>query len=274
MKKIAITGSTGLVGSRIIELLKNNFEFIPLTSKELDITNYDSTVSKLKSIDFDLLLHFAAYTNVDGAETEKEVAYNTNVKGTKNLLNSAQSKNAEFIYISTGFVFDGKNPPYFEDSEPNPIGYYGETKFEGEKIVGNNGMIVRFEYPYGTSPSPKRDFARTLKSLLEQGRTIKGISNSLMTPTHIDDIAEALKYLMNNYSKEIFHVVGSQALSPFDAAKSIAKTFNLDAELIQPTTYEEYFKGKAQRPQFADVRSKKNTFLKMKSFEEGVKLLS
>jgi dTDP-4-dehydrorhamnose reductase len=273
MRKIAITGATGLVGTRILEILKNDFEFIPLRSEDIDITDKDKVQTKFKELSFDLLLHLAAYTNVDGAETEKETAHKINVEGTQNVLKATLEKNAQFIYISTGFIFDGKTPPYFEDSTPNPIGYYGQTKFEGEKAVGDKGMIVRFEYPYGNSPAPKKDFARVLKTLLEQGRTIKGISNSLMTPTFIDDIAFALKHLVENFSPEIFHVVGSQSISPFDAAKIIAKTFNLDTNLIQSTTYEEYFAGKAKRPQFADVRSNKNNFLKMKSFEEGVKLL-
>jgi dTDP-4-dehydrorhamnose reductase len=273
MKKIAITGATGLVGSRVVELLKDNFQFIPLSSKELDITSKDQVNEKLKDLDFDLLLHLAAYTNVDGAETEKEKAYNLNVNGTKYLLDAVLEKKAEFIYISTGFIFDGTKPPYYEDSIAHPTGYYGQTKFEGEQLVKDRGMIVRIEYPYGNSPAPKKDIAHVLKSLLEQGKTLTMIENSLITPTLIDDIAFGLKHLMNSYSSETFHLVGATALSPFNLAKTIARTFNLDENLVKPTTLEEYFKGKAHRPQFADVRSKKNNFSKMRTFEEGIKTL-
>lgn len=270
-KKVAITGSTGLVGSRVVELLKNDFEFIPLTSQELDITNIEAVNKKLNETEYDLLLHLAAYTNVDGAETERETAYDINVKGTENLINATIIKDVEFIYVSTGFVFDGTNPPYYEDSQPNPTSYYGQTKFEAEELVKDNAMIVRVEYPYGNSPAPKKDIAHVLKSLLEQGKTLSMVENSLMTPTFIDDIAYALKHLIHNYSPEIYHVVGANALSPLDLAKTIARTFNLNESLIQPTTIEKYFEGKANRPQFADVRSKKNTFYAMKGFEEGVK---
>jgi dTDP-4-dehydrorhamnose reductase len=271
--KIAITGSTGLVGTRIVELLQDTFEFIPLLQREIDITQQDSVHKTLSNISYDVLLHLAAYTNVDAAETEKDTAYGINVKGTQHLFDITKQKNAKFIYISTGFVFDGINPPYYEDSPPNPVSIYGQTKFQGEEIVKDNAMIVRFEYPYRSSFDPKKDFVRTVKSLLEQKRSLTMVNNSLMTPTFIDDIAYALKYLLQNYSEEIFHIVGTTALSPYDCGKQIAKTFGLDESLVQPTTYERYFAGKAKRPQWADVRSKKNTFYKMKSFEEGLQYI-
>ncbi len=270
MIKVAITGSTGLVGSRVVEILQNEFKFIPLTSNELDITNKENVTFQLKKIDFDLLLHLAAYTNVDEAEIEKELVHKVNVEGTKSLLDATLSHGKKFIFISTGFIFDGENPPYFEESLPHPISYYGQTKFEAEEHVKNHGMIVRIEYPYGNSLAPKKDFARTLKSLLEQKKTINAITDSKLTPTYIDDIASGLKHLINNFSPEIFHIVGSQTLSPFEAAKIIAKTYNLDESLIRPTTYAEYFTNKAKRPQWCEVKSQKNTFYKMKNFSEGL----
>jgi dTDP-4-dehydrorhamnose reductase len=91
-----------------------------------------------------------------------------------------------------------------------------------------------------------------------------------MTPTFIDDIAYGLKYLINHYSKQIFHLVGSQSLSPYEAGKLIAQKFNLSEDLISPISYEEYFKNKAKRPQFSQIVSKKNHFHPMGSFEEGL----
>lgn len=270
MLKIALTGSTGLVGSRIVELLQNDFEFISLSSRECDIRNQDQVHNVLKDLDFDLFLHLAAYTNVDGAETDKEGAYSMNVTGTKNILNAVQHRGKNMLYISTDFVFDGKNPPYDEFSTENPISIYGETKFQGEEIVKGNAMIVRLSFPYRTSFEPKKDFMRTIKSLMEQGRELKMVTDSAITPTYIDDFAQGLKHLMNNFSPEIFHLVGGSSLSPYDAGKLIAKTFQLDEGLIQPTTYAEFFAGKAQRPQHSHIISKKNTFHRMKSFEEGL----
>lgn len=273
MLKVAITGSTGLIGSRIIELLQNDFEFIPLTEGEIDITKKDSVWNALEDLDFDILFHLAAYTNVDGAENEKEKAWAVNVSGTKNIFEVVTQRKKKMIYVSTDFVFDGKNRPYYEESIPNPISYYAKTKYEGEKIVKKQAMIVRFSYPYRKIFEPKKDFVRSIKSQLKQEKSLVMVTDSSITPTFIDDITFAMKYLFKNFSPEIYHIVGADSLSPFEAGKIIAKTFRLDESLIQPTTYEEYFKHKAKRPQWSKIKSKKNNFYKMKTFEEGLKMI-
>ncbi|EKE15162.1 MAG: hypothetical protein ACD_12C00125G0002 [uncultured bacterium] len=270
MLKIALTGADGLVGSRIIELLKNDFEFIPLPQSSMDITNKEQVDNALKNLDFDIFFHLAAYTNVPESETNKDLCFKINVDGTRNVFEVVKQKQKKFIYVSTDFVFDGTNPPYDEDSLPNPTGVYALSKYEGEKVVKDKEMIVRIAYPYRTNFELKKDFLRTFKSYLENGKPLSMITDSLMTPTFIDDIAFGLKYLFNNFRPEIYHLVGSQSISPYDAVIKVAETFNLDKTLIRKTTYEEYVKGKARLPQFAIILSKKNNFWKMKSFEEGL----
>lgn len=271
---IALTGSTGLIGSRVLELLGNDFNFIPLRSSQMDITNESQVRSVLDGISFDMLLHFTAYTNVDKAETDIDAVRLLNVDATRFLFEASQKKNARFVYISTDFVFDGERPPYDEDSVPNPLGMYAKTKYEGEKIVAGNAMIVRTAYPYRKEFEKKRDFVRSVKYMLEQGNELNMVTDSLMTPTFIDDIACALKYLIPNFSPEIFHIVGSSSISPYDAGRLIAEVFGLDGNLIAPTTYGAYFHGKAPRPQYSEIISKKNTFYPMKSFQEGLQLIA
>jgi dTDP-4-dehydrorhamnose reductase len=270
MLKIALTGADGLVGSRILELLRNDFEFIPLPQKKMNITDIDQVNAVLKDINFDIFFHLAAYTNVPGAEINKELCYKINMDGTKNVFDVVKAKGKKFIYISTDFVFDGVNPPYNEDSIPNPTSVYAASKFEGEKIVKDSAMIVRIAYPYRASFEMKRDFFRTFKFYLENKKPLSMITDSLMTPTFIDDIAYGLKYLFQNFTPEIFHLTGGMSLSPYDAAILVAKTFGLDQSLIGKTTYEEYVKGKARLPKLADIRSIKNNFYKMKTFQEGL----
>lgn len=268
--KIAITGATGLVGSRIVELLNKDFTFIPLNHDAADITNAASVKNTLENLDYDLLLHCAGYTNVDGAEAEKEKAHNLNVTATKNLFDITQKKQKKFIYTSTDFVFDGTNPPYDENSHPNPVGYYGQTKYDGEEVVKDDAMIVRISYPYRADYDKRSDFFRTIKSLLQQGKKIKGITDSIITPTYIDDVALGLKFLINNFKPEVFHLVGSDSLSPFDAFNLIAEIFNLDSSLISKTTIGEYFHGKAQRPLNGETISIKNNFQPMRTFRDGL----
>lgn len=271
MLKIAITGASGLVGSRIVELLQNDFEFISLSQEEMDITDKQQVHNKLTGLDFDLFLHLAAYTNVDKAEEEKELCYKINVEGTRNVFEETVSKGKKFIYISTDFVFSGENPPYDENSSPDArFGAYGLSKLEGEKVIGNKAMIVRIAFPYRAAYDKRPDFARSLKNLLAQGKQLKMIADSVMTPTFVDDIASGLKHLFTNYSPEVFHLVGKQSLSPFDACVLIAETFGFNKSLVGKTTFDEFWKGKAPRPKQSIITSKKNSFWKMKTFAEGL----
>jgi len=276
MIRIAMTGGDGLVGSRIVEILKadENFDVNLILEQQMDITNRESVFNTLKNLNFDVFLHLAAYTNVDKAEIEKEKVWKINVEGTRNVFDAVNFMNKNFIYISTDFVFDGKKQktPFFEDSNPNPISYYGSTKYEGEKIVEGNGTIIRLSYPYRTKFDNKPDIVRNIKSLLEQGKSLSMVTDSLIVPTFIDDIGYALRefLLAKKFKPEIFHIVGSQALSPYECGKIIAKAFGLDDSLIKATTYEEYFKDKAKRPQFSDIKSRDNNFYKMGGFEEAI----
>jgi len=275
MQKVAITGSTGLIGSRTVQLLNNQFEFIPLsTSDGFDITNVDSVNQRLTNLDFDLLLHLAAYTSVDGAEKDKELAYAINVSGTKNVFEATNRMKKKFIYISTDFVFDGKNPPYYEDSTPNPILHYGLTKYEGEKLLNGQAMIIRLSYPYGYSFARKQDLVGSIKTALDQKKTLYMMKDALITPTFIDDIVYCFAHLMKNYENKTYHIVGSASLSPYEIGKKIAKRYSLNGNQIKPTTYNEYLRNKAKRPQFSEIKSKNNDFYSMKSFDNGLDIIS
>lgn len=273
MLKIAITGSKGLIGSRVLELLHENFEFTELELPEFDITVKDKITQSINNINFDIFFHLAAYTNVDGADSEKEKAHLINVEGTKNILDAVSAKNKKLIFVSTDFVFDGIHPPYDENSNPNPLSYYAKTKYEAEQLVKNKAMIVRFSYPYRAKHPSKPDFVKRICQLLEEKKQIRLMTDSLMTPTFIDDIAYAIKHLFVNFTPSIFHLVGADSLSPFAAGRQIAKNFNLDQNLLSKTTYAEYSKDKANRPQYSEIKSITNNFYRMKSFEEGLKVI-
>ncbi len=267
---IAITGPAGLVGSRIIELLGDKHSFLPLGHLDVDVTSKESVETALRGLDYDLLLHLAAYTNVDKAEIEPDQAHLLNVTATKHVFDATQSMNKKFVYISTDFVFSGNEDVYDEQSTPNPIGMYGKTKYLGEQIVKDRAMIVRISYPYRGVYEKRSDFYRTIRSLLSSGKSIGGITDSIITPTFIDDIAHSLDYLMTHFSPEVYHVVGGDSMSPYDAFRTIADTAGLSHDLIRRITYDEFFSGKAQRPRNGKTISTKNTFHPMKTFREGL----
>jgi dTDP-4-dehydrorhamnose reductase len=281
--KILGTGLTGLVGSRIVELLKNKHEFENLSrSSGVDIVNKDQVLEKIKNSKAQIVLHLAAKADVDGCENDKTLgqageAWKINIEGTRNVANACQEANKKLIYISTDFVFDGINPPaggYSEEDIPNPINYYALTKYEGEKIIQelkNPWVIARIAYPYRTNFT-KSDFFRAILGRLKEGKPVAAVTDHIFTPTYIDDIAFALDVLIASNSQGVFHAVGSQSLTPFDAANLIADTFNLDKSKISKTTRSEFFNNRAPRPFQLVLKNDKITKLgaRMRTFKEGL----
>jgi dTDP-4-dehydrorhamnose reductase len=206
------------------------------------------------------VLHLAEIADVDACEKDKPMgkdglAYKINVLGTKNVVEASKLTNKKIIYISTDFVFDGKMTPehgYSEEDTPNPLNWYGQTKFEGEELIKKSGLpaiIVRIAYPFQKDAfALKKDFYHAIKDRLAEGKPIAGITDHVMTPTYLDDIALALGKLIEVNAEGIYHVVGSQSLSPYEAAMTIAATFGYDKNLLSKTTRAEFFKDRAPRP--------------------------
>lgn len=273
-----------MVGSRIVELLgtKHIFDDLSLTSG-IDITNLESLDSIKNDTEHEVVILLAAKADVDGCEKDKELsesgdAWKINVLGVKNIVEACRATNKKIIYISTDFVFDGENTPeggYKENDTPNPVNWYAETKFRGEEVVRNSGLsfiISRIAYPYRREFELKKDFVRAIVERLKSGQTVMAITDHVMTPTYIDDIAYALDRLIETDSTGIFHVTGSQSLTPHDAALLIAEKFGLDKSLISKTARAEYFAGKAPRPFNVSMNNDKiqKLGIKMRGFAEGL----
>ena len=281
--KILGTGLTGLLGSRIVELLSKTYTFENVSrSTGVDITKRDEVITKIASSDAQWVFHLAAKTNVDGCEEEKGLgeageAWKINVLGTKNVVDACLQSNKRLLYVSTDFVFDGKNPPengYTEEDEPNPINWYGQTKYEAEKIVSSSlpsALIARIAYPYKALENNK-DFLHVVKNRLEKGETVFCVTNHIFSPTYIDDVANALELLIKQDKSGIFHITGTGSLSPYDAAVSIVSAFGFNKSLVEKTTLEEFFVGRAPRPFCLPMNNAKieQLGIKMHTFEEGL----
>lgn len=281
--KIIGLGLNGLVGSRITELL-SDYEFINLSrSTGVDITNPESLTSLKNYPDAKFVIQFSAKADVDACEKDKELgekgeAWKINVEGTQNVAEICRELGKKIIYISTDFVFDGekeKGEFYRETDTPNPINWYSLTKFEGEKRVEESGapyIILRLAFPYRAKFEPKKDFLRAIIEKLRNGEEIKGVTDQIFCPTLIDDIAYAIEALIKNDATGIYHAVGSQALTPYEAAIKIAEEFDLDSGLVSRVTREEFFKDRAPRPFNLQLRNARigELGVKMKGFDEGL----
>jgi len=281
--KILGTGMRGLVGSRVQELL-SEYEFENLDrASGIDITNTEQVSTSIEKSDAKIVLHFAAKTDVDGCEKDKSLgkdgdAWKINVEGTQNVSDACSKSGKKIIYISTDFVFDGNIADgkfYTEADNPNPLNWYAKTKYEGEKVVQGSAspwIIARLAYPYRAS-FEKNDFFRAILKRLQNGEKVAAVTDHYFCPTFIDDAAFALGKLIESNWEGIFHVVGSQCLTPYDAANSVAGEFGLDRSLISKTTREEFFKDRAPRPLRLALKNDKIDRLgtKLRTFEEGIK---
>lgn len=277
------TGLSGLVGSRITQLLQNDFTFEDLSfDTGIDITNQDQVNQRISHSQATTVVHMAAKTDVDGCEHDKAqgengAAWQVNVLGTENVVAAARASKKRVIYVSTDFVFAGSQESYSETDTPSPVNWYGLTKYEGEKITlkHEENCVMRLAYPYAAKNTVKRDFLHSVAIKLAAGQPVRALTDHLFTPTFIDDIASAVKALIVGNATGIYHVVGSEVLTPFAAAQLIAGAFNYHPELVQATTIAEYFSGRANRPYKLYLKNAKISSLqvKMHKFTDGLEFV-
>lgn len=284
--KIIGTGLSGLVGSRITELLSKDYQFEDISRKTgTDVLDKEAVFKRIENSNAPVVLHLAAYTNVDKAEEDKDKkeesdAWKINVTGTENVLSACEKFNKKIIYISTDMVFSGAkklHEKYKEEDERGPVGWYAKTKEEAEKLVEKatcSWIIARIAYPY-RAEHEKKEYVRVFKWLLEKGQEVRAVSDHYFTPTFIDDIAPVLKLLIEKDELGKFHVVGNEAVSPYLAAKKVAEVFNLNKELVSEILSKEFFKGRAPRAYNLSLNNDKITKLgaEMHSFTEGLEII-
>lgn len=284
--KILGTGLTGLLGSRIVNVLQNKYTFENIsTSTGVDITDKEKIVDVITSSEASIVLHLAAKTDVDGCEKDKELqeesdAWKINVEGTRNIAFACKQSGKKLLYVSTDFVFDGEKEAgdyYRENDTPNPINWYGITKYNGEQSVQEleSYVIIRLAYPYGNVNSPKKDFVRAILSRLETDQPVQGVTDHIFCPTFIDNIVHVFEKLIDVEAEGIFHAVGSEALTPYDAALLIATEFGYNTDKIGKVTREEFFRGRAQRPFNLALSNDKiqQLGISMDTFAQGIKKL-
>jgi dTDP-4-dehydrorhamnose reductase len=198
----------------------------------LDITNKEQVSLVIKSHQPDVIIHCAAYTAVDKAESDRVTCYKTNVDGTRNLAQLAKELDIEFIYFSTDYVFDGtKQEPYETTDIPNPINYYGLTKYLGEEIVRTllkKHYIFRISWVFG--PSGK-NFVRTIKRLIIEQEIVKVVNDQIGSPTYTIDVANILAN-QNEIYFGIHHLTNDGYISWFDFANEIASLTKSNCKII------------------------------------------
>tara|TARA_B100001173_G_C16011997_1_gene558140 strand:- start:86 stop:925 length:840 start_codon:yes stop_codon:yes gene_type:complete len=230
MNNILITGGNGQLGSELAEIAPNYpyYNFLFTDVKDLDITNHNAVAAFVKINNITVIINCAAYTAVDKAESEPELADAINHLAVANLAQIAKENNIKLIHISTDYVFDGTNyKPYVESDTPNPQSVYGKTKLDGElamqKINPSNSIIIRTSWVYSKFGN---NFVKTMLRLAKIKDEISVVSDQIGSPTNAKDLAEVILTILpkiNNNTVEVFHYSNEGVCSWYDFAKAIFK---------------------------------------------------
>jgi len=262
MINILVTGGNGQLGSELREIAPNyqDYNFLFTDVKDLDITKHNAVAAFIKSNNINVIINCAAYTAVDKAEQQKDVANAINHLAVANFAQIAKDKNIKLIHISTDYVFDGtNNKPYVETDTPNPQSVYGKTKLDGElamrKINPSNSIIIRTSWVYSKFGN---NFVKTMLSLAETKDEVSVVSDQIGSPTNAADLAEAILTILpkiSNETVELFHYSNEGVCSWYDFATSIFEISNSQI-LVKPIETFQY-PTPAKRPKVSVLNNKK-----------------
>ncbi|HUT63927.1 MAG TPA: dTDP-4-dehydrorhamnose reductase [Anaerolineae bacterium] len=269
--KIVVTGSRGMLAQDVISRLDNtDIKVTGLDLPELDITCAQDTLHMIKNENPSLVINCAAYTAVDRAETEAEMAFAVNRNGSANLADTCHHLHIPLLHISTDFVFNGKSKlPYREDDTPEPLNIYGQSKWEGEKEIRKRhaeNIIIRTAWLFGIHGN---NFVKTILKLAHEREELRVVDDQTGCPTWTGDLADALvKIVLTTQTTNLseiwgtYHFCGAGQTSWYGFAKAIieeARTYEmLTVRKVTPITTKEY-STPAHRPAWSVLDSKKIT---------------
>jgi dTDP-4-dehydrorhamnose reductase len=264
--KVVVTGAAGQLGQDVLkELERKNHQTYGVDKTQLDITNEKDVELLIDQIIPDVILHCAAYTNVDAAETVEETAYQVNAAGTEYLAKAAKKIGAKMLYVSTDYVFDGSGTePYEVDELTSPLGAYGRTKLAGEQLLQKyleDFFIVRTAWVFGVHGN---NFVKTMIRLGKERGEVGVVHDQVGSPTYTVDLARFMVELMETDKYGVYHATNSGICSWYEFAVEIFKQAGMDVKVNPLTT--EQFPRPAARPKYSVLSKNKIT-------EQGLKPL-
>ncbi len=282
-RRILLTGSNGLLGQKIVNLLSNRMNVQLLATSKgvnrhslhegytyrtadlLDQEIWESIFQEFKPTD---IIHSAALTNVDYCEKEKELCDQVNVQAVSMLCELCKRYDTRMMFISTDFIFDGNDGPYRENDLPNPVNYYGLSKLKAEEIIQRSGVsyaILRTILLYGiTSGMSRGNIVLWAKKSLEEGKNLRIVNDQIRCPTLAEDLASATVSCLMKNAEGIFHISGPEMLSMVELVKKVANFWKLDDSLISEINSNELDQLAKRPPKTGFVLLKAQTELNFK----------
>jgi dTDP-4-dehydrorhamnose reductase len=260
MKRILVIGAKGMLGRDLMGVLFSSFprdEVIGWDLEEIDIQKEDDTVFKIGSLQPEIVIHIAAYTDVDRCEVEAEKAFAVNAEGTRHVALAASRCRAKVVYLSTDYVFDGgKKEPYLETDSPHPLNVYGHSKLKGERYIQEwveDFLIIRTQWLYGKYG---RNF---VTSVLQQARE-KGflsiVNDQTGSPTSTVDLSKIISLFIQSDAQGIFHVANSDLCTWYTFGQTILKLSGMDRVKVTPISSKDLGR-RAIRPSYSVLNCQK-----------------
>ena len=244
--RIAVLGGKGMLGSDLVRTCRQQgLEPMVYDLPEFDVTNSNQLQQVIT--DTEIIVNCAAYTNVDGAESQAELAYEINAEAVGRLGAIARKASKWVLHISTDFVFDGcGDKPYKETDDPNPINTYGKTKLAGEQLLAKSGCkycIVRVQWTYGSAGN---NFVTKLIQRAKSQNTLKVVDDQVGSPTATIEAAKAICVLLQKKPEGIYHFASAGYVSRYGMAEFILDKLSMDVNLLPCKTSD--FPSPATRP--------------------------
>ncbi len=254
-----------MLGTDVVNVLhEHDHEVYECDMHNCDILDYEQLEGMIAEADPDVILHTAAYTNVDRAETDEDTARRVNVTGTAHVAELAKTYTARLVHLSTDYVFDGtKTFPYTEDDTPNPAGAYGRTKWQAEEQIQRlfneqqGFLIVRTAWLYGRHG---KNFVSAIVQRAQQQNTVQVVNDQTGSPTLTMDLARAILALIDYRASGIVHVSNSGSCTWYEFARAILEQAGLSDVTVQPITTSQLGRP-APRPAFSVLDTSKFTTL-------------
>lgn len=292
-KTILITGSNGLLGQKLTDLLlqTQDFDFIAsgkgsnrhpkkdIHYIQLDITNQNMVNEVMDTHQPNFLINTAAMTNVDACEDDKELCDQLNVNAVKYLAMACERNQTRMVHLSTDFIFDGTEGPYAEDASPAPLSYYGESKLKGELLVKehcSDWSILRTVLVYGiVNDMSRSNIVLWAKEALMNQKEINVVDDQFRTPTLAEDLAQGCYLACKHEAQGIYNISGKDFMSIYELVERVAKYYDLPMSKVGRTDSKS-LNQKAMRPPVTGfILDKAITDLgyQPRTFEEGIDLL-
>ena len=293
--KILITGSNGLLGQKLVKLLagKEDVQLLATSRGEnrmsnkigyeyqsMDITNEEEVISIVSAFEPDSIINTAAMTNVDACESNKTLCWDLNVNAVKYLIKASKETNSHLVHLSTDFVFDGENGPYKEGDRPSPLSYYGESKYEAEKLLQASSIkwgIARTIIVYGIVDDMSRsNIVLWAKEALEKGNPLTIVDDQFRSPTLAEDLAMGCWLIARGKKEGIYHISGKDTMSIIDLVYRVADYYDLDSSIITPIKSASLNQAAKRPPRTGFIIDKAINELGYQphSFEEGIAILT